>query len=62
MPPWPADRIVEPMTIRVLTVDDHAVVRAGIAAMLATGPDIEIVGEAALGVHRRRLRAVRTSC
>jgi DNA-binding NarL/FixJ family response regulator len=47
------------MTIRVLTVDDHAVVRAGIAAMLATGPDIEIVGEAADGTEATAMYAER---
>lgn len=31
--------------IRVLTADDHPVVRAGIAAMIANEPDIEIVAE-----------------
>jgi DNA-binding NarL/FixJ family response regulator len=34
------------MTIRILTADDHLVVRAGLAAMLATEPGIEVVGEA----------------
>ncbi|MEO8337016.1 MAG: response regulator transcription factor [bacterium] len=34
------------MTIRVLTVDDHAIVRAGIAAMIANETDISIVAEA----------------
>jgi DNA-binding NarL/FixJ family response regulator len=33
-------------TIRVLTVDDHTVVRSGLAAMLANAPDIALVGEA----------------
>ena len=37
------------MTIRVLTVDDHAVVRAGIAAMLANEPDMAVVGDASDG-------------
>ena len=32
--------------IRVLVVDDHIVVREGIRALLATEPDIEVVGEA----------------
>ncbi|MDF1505887.1 response regulator transcription factor [Roseisolibacter sp. H3M3-2] len=36
-------------TIRVMTVDDHRVVRAGLAAMLAGAPDIALVGEAADG-------------
>ncbi|QJR34056.1 response regulator [Gemmatimonas groenlandica] len=34
------------MTIRVLTVDDHAVVRAGVDAILATEADLEVVGGA----------------
>ena len=37
--------------IRVLIVDDHAIVRKGIAALLATEPDIEVVGEAADGAE-----------
>jgi NarL family two-component system response regulator LiaR len=32
--------------IRVLIADDHAIVRKGICALLATEPDIEVVGEA----------------
>jgi two-component system, NarL family, response regulator LiaR len=35
--------------IRVLITDDHAIVRKGIAALLATEPDIQVVGEAADG-------------
>ncbi len=34
------------MTIRVLLVDDHPLVREGIAARLGSEPDIEVVGEA----------------
>jgi DNA-binding NarL/FixJ family response regulator len=37
------------MTIRVLTADDHAVVRAGIARMLGNEPDITVVAEAGDG-------------
>ncbi|AUI60170.1 response regulator transcription factor [Amycolatopsis sp. BJA-103] len=33
------------MTVRVLVVDDHPVVRAGIAALLAGEPDIDVIGE-----------------
>ena len=36
-------------TIRVLIADDHAIVRKGIRALLATETDIEVVGEAADG-------------
>jgi NarL family two-component system response regulator LiaR len=35
--------------IRVLVADDHVVVRQGIRALLATEPDIEVVGEAENG-------------
>jgi NarL family two-component system response regulator LiaR len=36
-------------TIRVLLVDDHAIVRDGIRAVLTTEPGIQVVGEAADG-------------
>ena len=35
--------------IRVVVTDDHAIVRKGICALLATEPDIEVVGEAQNG-------------
>ncbi len=34
------------MTIRVLIVDDHAILRAGLRRVLEAEPDIEVVGEA----------------
>ncbi|MEV5238206.1 response regulator transcription factor [Streptomyces cinnamoneus] len=37
------------MTIRVIIVDDQAMVRAGFAALLAAQPDIDVVGDAADG-------------
>ena len=37
--------------IRVLAVDDHPVVRAGIAAMLATEDGIEVIGQASNGAE-----------
>ncbi|GLZ28192.1 DNA-binding response regulator [Lentzea sp. NBRC 105346] len=37
--------------VRVVVVDDHAVVREGISALLATRADIEVVGLAADGVE-----------
>lgn len=46
--------------IRVLVADDHAIVRKGICALLATEPDIEVVGEAQDGreaiAEAKRLR------
>jgi DNA-binding NarL/FixJ family response regulator len=38
-------------SIRLLVVDDHLVVRKGIRALLATEPDIEVVGEARDGAE-----------
>jgi Response regulator containing a CheY-like receiver domain and an HTH DNA-binding domain len=43
--------------IRVLLVDDHAIVRAGVRAMLATAPDVLIIGEATSGVEAVSLAA-----
>lgn len=37
--------------IRVLLTDDHAIVRKGVRALLATEPDIQIVGEASNGAE-----------
>ncbi len=37
--------------IRVLLCDDHAIVRKGVSALLATQPDIQVVGEASDGVE-----------
>ena len=46
--------------IRLLIADDHPVVRDGLRAMLATQPDMELIGEAATGTeavaHARALR------
>ncbi len=38
-------------SIRVLLADDHAVLRAGLRALLSSQPDIEVVGEAATGAE-----------
>jgi NarL family two-component system response regulator LiaR len=36
-------------SIRILVVDDHSIVRRGICALLATEPDLQVVGEAENG-------------
>ena len=38
------------MTIRVLLIDDHPIVRAGLRALLDTESDLEVVGEADAGM------------
>lgn len=43
--------------IRVLIVDDQALIRTGIATLLARKPDIEVVGQAANGVEAVELAA-----
>jgi DNA-binding NarL/FixJ family response regulator len=46
--------------IRLLVADDHPVVRDGLRAMLATQPDMELVGEATTGTEAvQRARALR---
>lgn len=45
------------MRIRLLVVDDHPVVRAGIVGLLAGEPDLEVVGEAADGAQACDLAA-----
>lgn len=38
-------------TVRVMIVDDHAVVRSGLAAFFAAFPDLELIGEAENGAE-----------
>lgn len=45
------------MTIRVVLVDDHAIVRTGLKAVLGAAPEIEVVGEASGGVEAVALLA-----
>lgn len=52
--------MISQTTIRVLTVDDHPVVRDGVARVLALQPDMEIVGEAETGAEAvERFRQLR---
>lgn len=41
--------MTEPKTIRVMLVDDHAVVRSGLSAFLLAYDDLELAGEASSG-------------
>jgi len=43
------------MTIRILLVDDHSVVRQGLRLFLKYDPELEVVGEAADGAEALRL-------
>jgi NarL family two-component system response regulator LiaR len=43
------------MTITVLLVDDHAIVRSGVRAYLDSQPDLHVVGEAGSGAEAVRL-------
>ncbi|WP_040809104.1 response regulator [Nocardia concava] len=43
--------------VRLLICDDHAVVRAGLRALLASAPDIDVIGEAGSGPEAVALAA-----
>ncbi|MBI5627746.1 MAG: response regulator transcription factor [Candidatus Rokubacteria bacterium] len=45
---------MKPGKIRILLADDHAVLRAGLRALLGREPDMEVVGEAASGSEALR--------
>lgn len=47
----PAQATTADTTIRVVIVDDHAVVRSGLAAFLLAFDDMELVGEASTGTE-----------
>jgi DNA-binding NarL/FixJ family response regulator len=43
------------MTVRVLLVDDHELLRAGLASVVSTDPELEVVGQCGDGVTAVRL-------
>ncbi|HEX6071344.1 MAG TPA: response regulator transcription factor, partial [Longimicrobiaceae bacterium] len=46
--------------IRILLVDDHAILRSGLSALLELEPDLEVVGEASSGEEAiERVKALR---
>jgi DNA-binding NarL/FixJ family response regulator len=47
-------------TIRVLCVDDHRVVREGLASMVGRQPDMEVVAAAATGEESVELFRIST--
>lgn len=49
------------MTIRVILVDDHPVVRAGLRAVLDAQPDVTVVGEAQTGEQALALLSERAA-
>src|SRR6478672_8220021 len=61
-PPWKKalDGVMSaaPNTIRILAVDDHPLFRNGIAALLATQPDMSLVAQASNG--REAIQQFRT--
>ena len=53
----PEDATDVSRSIRVMVVDDHAVVRAGLEQLLASFPDVEVVGSAGGGAEAVELSA-----
>jgi NarL family two-component system response regulator LiaR len=47
--------MTDPLPIRVMIVDDHTMVRRGLAAFLKAKPDLELVGEASNGEDALRM-------
>ena len=43
--------VIETRVIRVLTADDHPLLRSGIRTLIATQPDMQLVGEASSGTE-----------
>lgn len=45
----PGTRMTNPQQIAILTADDHPLIRAGLAAVIATEPDLRVIAEATNG-------------
>ncbi|HLI55638.1 MAG TPA: response regulator transcription factor, partial [Actinomycetota bacterium] len=58
MPEEPSDATAQSGPIRVLLVDDHEVVRKGLAALIEAEPDLVVVGEAADGLEAVRMARI----
>ncbi|WP_431045436.1 response regulator [Streptomyces sp. P1-3] len=56
--PSDAGPTATPAPVRILLCDDHAVVRAGLRALLGSAPGIEVVGEAGHGEEAVTMAAV----
>jgi len=53
---WPALAMTnDTRLIRILSVDDHPLLRSGIAALVDTQPDMRMVGEASNGIEAVQL-------
>src|SRR4051812_21177484 len=55
--PFPSRRPPMSESIRVLVVDDHPLFRAGMTGLLATVPEVDVVGAAGTGEDAVRLAA-----